>query len=109
MLLTERNILTKGKAQRQIYVEVHHEQVQDCELRGQGETSEWNTDLIETKKLENYTCQVAHDLYNGEAQHEPRGAHEEQHCKISSRNIGIDWERSRSQGNLDFANPGYEW
>ena len=38
------------------------------------ETQEWNTDLIETKKLENYTCQVAQDLYKGEAQHEPRGA-----------------------------------
>ena len=31
---------------------------------------EWNTDLIETKKLENNTCQVAQDLHNGEAQHE---------------------------------------
>ena len=26
------------------------------------ETEEWNTDFIETKKLENYTCQVAKDL-----------------------------------------------
>ena len=26
---------------------------------------EWNTDLIETKKLENYTWQVAQDLYSG--------------------------------------------
>ena len=29
-------------------------------LRGQ-RNFEWNMDLIETKKLENYTCQVAQD------------------------------------------------
>ena len=73
---TVRNILTKEKPKdksprRQVYVEAHHEQVQGCELRGQG-NFEWNTDLIETKKLENYTCQAAQDLYSGEAQHEPR-------------------------------------
>ena len=39
------------------------------------EIYEWNTDLIETKKLENYTCQVAQDQCSGEAQHEPRGAY----------------------------------
>ena len=63
-----------------LYGERHHEEVQDCELRGQGSFG-WNTDLIQTKKLENYTCQVAQDLKSGEAQHEPRGAHEEQHCR----------------------------
>ena len=44
----------------------------DWELRGHG-NFEWNTDLIE-KKLENFTRQVAQDLYNGEAQNEPREA-----------------------------------
>ena len=48
-----------GKAQGQ--VETHHEDVQDCELRGQ-EIFEWSTDVIETKKLENCTCRVAQDL-----------------------------------------------
>ena len=77
---TVRNILTKEKLKdksprRQVYVEAHHEEVQVCELRGHG-NFEWNTDLIE-KKLENYTCQVAQDLHNGEAQHEPRGAHDD--------------------------------
>ena len=48
-----------GKAQGQI--ETHHEDVQDCELRGQ-EIFEWSTDVIETKKLENCTCRVAQDL-----------------------------------------------
>ena len=56
-------------------------EVKSRELRGQG-NFEWNTDLIETKKLENYNRQAAQDLlYSGEAQHEPRGAHEEQYCK----------------------------
>ena len=87
------------KAVRQVYVEAHHEEVQDSELRGQG-NFEWNTDVTETKKLENYTCQVAQDLYNGEAQHEPRGAHEEQHCR--SLHETSEWIESRSQGNLDF-------
>ena len=50
-------------------------------LRGHG-NFEWNTDLTETKKFENYTRQVfAQDFYSGEAQHEPRGAHEEQHYR----------------------------
>ena len=71
MLHSEKHLLG-GKVQRQVYVEAHHEEVQDCELRGQG-SFEWTTDLIETKKLENYTCQVAQDLYTGEAQHELRG------------------------------------
>ena len=66
----------EGKAQRQVYVEAHHEEEQDCELRGQG-NFEWDIDLIETKTLENYTRQVATDLYIGEAQQEPRGT---QHC-----------------------------
>ena len=47
---------------RQVYVEAHHEEVQDSELRGHG-NFEWNTDLIE-KKLENCTCQVAQGLYS---------------------------------------------
>ena len=78
---TVRNIFTKEKPKdksprRQVYAEAHHEVVQDCELRGQG-NFEWNTDLIESKKLENCSCQVAQDLYSGEAQHELRGAHED--------------------------------
>ena len=44
------------------------------ELRGQG-NFEWSTDFVEKKNLENYTRQVAQDLFIGEAQHEPRGAH----------------------------------
>ena len=67
MLYSETH-LHAGKAQGQVYVEAHHEEVQGRELRGQ-RNFEWNTDLIETKKLENYTCQVAQD--SGEAQHEP--------------------------------------
>ena len=47
--------LQEGKVQRQVYVEAHQEEVQDCELRGHGKF-EWNTDLIETQKLENYTA-----------------------------------------------------
>ena len=74
-----RNIITKEKLKdksprRQVYVEAQHEEVQVRELCGQGNFL-WNTDLIETMKLENYTCQVAQSLYSGEAQHEPRGAH----------------------------------
>ena len=81
MLYSVGNILTKEKLKhksprRQVYVEGHHEEVQGRALRGQG-NFEWNTDLIETMKLENYTCQVAQGLYSGEAQHEPRGAHED--------------------------------
>ena len=48
----------EGKARRQVYVEAHHKEVQGRESRGP-RNFEWNTDLIETKKLENYTCQVA--------------------------------------------------
>ena len=70
----------EGEAQGQVFVEAHHEDVQGRELRGQ-RNFEWNTDLIETKKIENYARKVAQELYNGEAQHEPRGAHEEQHCR----------------------------
>ena len=62
---------------RQVHVEAHYEEVQGRELGGQG-NFEWNTYLIETMKLENYTCQVAQSLYSGEAQHEPRGAHDEE-------------------------------
>ena len=47
--------------------------MQGCELCGQ-EHFEWNTDHFETKKLENYTCQVAQELYSGEAQHERYGS-----------------------------------
>ena len=65
---TVRNIFTKEKLQdksprRQVCVEAHHEEVQGRELRGQGNV-EWNTDLIETKKFENCTCQVAQGLYS---------------------------------------------
>ena len=67
---------TSQSPRRQVYVEAHHEEVQGCELRGRG-NFEWNTDLIETMKLESYTCQVAQSLYCGEAQHGPRGAHED--------------------------------
>ena len=67
----------EGKDQRQVCVEAHHEEVQGRELRGQ-RNFERNTDLIDTRKLENYTCQVAQDLHSGETQHEPRGA---QHCR----------------------------
>ena len=68
----------KDKSPRgQVNVEAHHEEVQGRQLRGQG-NFEWNTAHIETNKLENYTRQVSQDLYSGEAQHEPRGAREEQ-------------------------------
>ena len=80
-----RNILTeeklKDKSPRgQVCVEAHQEEAQGRKLRGQG-NFDWNTDLIETKKLENYTRQVAQDLYSGEVQHEPPGAYKEQHCR----------------------------
>ena len=57
-MLYSENILTKAKLKdksprRQVYVEAHHEEVQDSELRGHG-NFEWNTDLIK-KKFENYT------------------------------------------------------
>ena len=98
----------EGKAQRQVYVEAHHEEVQDCELRGQG-NFEWNTDLIETKKLENYTSQVTQDLYSEEAQHERRGAHEEQHCR--SLHETSEWiENTIACEETCTSNPGwYEW
>ena len=97
----------EGKAQRQVYVEARHEEVRDCEVHGQG-NFEWNTDFIVTKKLENYSCQAAQDLYNGEAEHEPRGAHEEQHCR--SLHETSEWiERSRTQGNLNLESGWYEW
>ena len=72
----------EGKARRQVYVEAHHKEVQGRESRGP-RNFEWNTDLIETKKLENYTCQVAQ--CSGEAQHEPRGA---QHCRSLHETFG---------------------
>ena len=65
----------EGKAQRQVYVEAHHERVQSRESRGQ-RNFEWNTDLIETRARE-LTCQVT-GLNSGEAQHEPQRA---QHCR----------------------------
>ena len=85
-----------------LYGERHHEEVQDCELRGQGSFG-WNTDLIQTKKLENYTCQVAQDLKSGEAQHEPRGAHEEQHCRSLHENI----ENAVARRETWTSNPGW--
>ena len=65
---TVRNILTKEKLKdksprREVHVEAQYEEVQGRELRGQGKFK-WNIDLIETKKLENYTCQIAHGLYS---------------------------------------------
>ena len=108
-----RNILTKEKLEDksprgQVYVEAHHEEVQGCELRGQG-NFEWNTDLIEKKKLENNTRQVAQDLYSGEAQHEPRGAHEEQLCRSLLETSG--WiENAVARKDTWTSNPGwYEW
>ena len=61
MLYSEKHAHER-KAQRQVFVEAHHEEVQDCELGGQG-NFELNTDLIE-KKLENYTSQVSQGLYS---------------------------------------------
>ena len=63
---TVRNILTKEKLEDksprgQVCVEAHYAEVQDCELRGQG-NFEWKTDFTEKKKLENHTCQLAQDL-----------------------------------------------
>ena len=90
----------EGKAQRQVYVEAHHEEVQDCELWGQG-NFEWNTDLIET--------QVAQDLYNGEAQHERRGAHEEQHCR-SLHETSAWIEHAVARKETWTSNPGWhQW
>ena len=86
MLYSEKHA-NEGKArglekspQGQVFVQAHHEEVQGRQLRGQG-NFQWNTDLIETKKLENCNPQVTQDLYCGKAQHEPRGAHEEKHCR----------------------------
>ena len=97
MLYSEKH-LHEGKGQRPVY----------CELRGQGNI-EWNTYLIETKKLENCTCQVAQDLYSGEAQHEPRGAHEEQHCR--SLHEPSEWiENVVARKETWTSDPGwYEW
>ena len=80
-------------------------QVQDCELYGQG-NFERNTDIFEKKKHENYTCQVAQDLYSGEAQHEPRGAHEEQHCR--SPHETSEWiENAVARKEIWTSNPGW--
>ena len=96
----------EGKAQRQVYVEAHHEEVQGRQLRGQ-RNFEWNTDLIETKKLENYTRQVAQDLYRGQAQHEPGEAHEEQHCRSPHQTSG--WiENVVARKDTWTVNPGKE-
>ena len=93
-MLHSENRLHEGKAQRQVYVEAHHEEVQDC------------TDVIETEKLEIYTCQVAQGLYSWEAQHEPRGAHEEQHCR--SRHETSEWiENAVARKKTWTANPGW--
>ena len=65
------------------------------------ETWEWNRDLIETKKIENYTVQVAQ--YKGEVQHEPRGA---QHCRSLLETI----ENAVARKETWTSNPGwYEW
>ena len=57
----------KDKSPRgQVFVGARHEEVQGRGLRGPG-NFEWNTDLIETEKLENFSCQVAQ--YKEEAQH----------------------------------------
>ena len=47
----------------------------DSELRGQVNL-EWNTDLVETLKLENRISQTEHCLYSGNECHESRRAHE---------------------------------
>ena len=103
----------EGKAQGQVSTkaslcEAHHEEVQDCDLRGQRHF-ERNTDLIEMKNLENYTRQVAQDLYNGEARHELRGAHEEQHCR--SLHETSEWiENAVARKETWTSNPGwYDW
>ena len=55
----------KGTSPRgRVYIEAHHAKVQGRELGGQG-NFEWSTDLIETKKLDNYTRQVPQGLYSG--------------------------------------------
>ena len=64
MLYSEKHT-HEEEAQGQVCVEAHHEEVLGRQLRGQG-NFEWNTDLIETKKFENYARQVAQDLYSGE-------------------------------------------
>ena len=77
ILYSARREMLKDKSpRRQVCVESRHEEVQGRELHGQG-NFDWNTDLIETMKLEKYTCQVAQSLHSGEAQHEPRAAHED--------------------------------
>ena len=87
---------------RQVYVEAHHEEVEDSAFRGRG-NFEWNTDLIE-QKLENWTCQVAQDLYSGDAQHEPR-AHEAQHCRSLHETLGTQsLARKREPRILDGTN-----
>ena len=99
----------KDKSPRgKVYVEAHHAKVRGRELGGQG-NFEWSTDLIETKKLENYTRHVAQDLYSGEAQREPRRAHEEQHCRSPHETSG--WiENAVARNEIWTSNVGwYEW
>ena len=104
---TVRNILTKEKLKDKSTLKHVMRKCEIVKLHGQG-NFEWNTDFIVTKKLENYSCQAAQDLYNGEAEHEPRGAHEEQHCR--SLHETSEWiERSRTQGNLNLESGWYEW
>ena len=76
LMLYKTKHLHERKAQRQMLKHITRK-VQGRELCGP-RNFECNTDLIETKKLENYTCQIAQDLYKGEAHNEPRGA---QHCR----------------------------
>ena len=52
-------------SRKQGYVARTHEEVQGCELCGKG-TLEWNTDLIETMKLENVICQATQGVYSDE-------------------------------------------
>ena len=80
--------LKNKSPRRQVCVKAHHEDVQDCELRGHG-NFEWNTDIIETMKLENYTFQVAQGLYGWEAQHKHRGAHRAQRCRSLHETLGM--------------------
>ena len=112
-MLYSENIFTMAKLkgnspQGKVYVEAHHEEVQGRESGGQG-NFEWSTDLIETKKLENFTRQVAQDLYSGEAQRELRGAHEEQHCRSPHETSG--WiGNAVARKEISTSNLGwYEW
>ena len=72
-ILTEKQKLKDKSSRKQGDVAGHHEEVQECELRGK-ENLEWNTDPIETMKLENVICQATQGLYSDEEQYESREA-----------------------------------